>query len=325
MNSELGRLERVSLRDAWTNEAYDFTPWLAQPLNLKLLSEAIGIDLDVDAVEKSVGPFSADILCKDAVTSRYVLIENQLEKTDHRHFGQVMTYAAGLKAETVVWIAQSFTEEHRAALDWLNEIADSKFKCFGLEVELWRIGNSAMAPKFNVVAKPNDWSSDVHEGVARVEGELTETKTLQLAFWTGFHIFATTNAKLIKPTKPRPQHWMNMSIGRSGFNLTAIASSWSAEDEAYNSGELRAQVEVFSQNAKRDYELLLAQKEDIERELGYQMVWVNEPNKVSCKITIRRPADLSDQGDWPNQFGWLGERLDDLHRVFSTRIRQLYS
>ncbi len=325
MATELGRLERVELRSAWTNEAYDFTPWLALPYNLKLLGDAVGIELEVDAVEKSVGPFSADILCKNTATNGYVLIENQLEKTDHRHLGQLMTYAAGLKAETIVWIAQSFTEEHRAALDWINEIADNRFNCFGLEVELWRIGDSAMAPKFNIVAKPNDWSSDVHEGVIRVEGELTQTKQLQLEFWSGFREYADNSARLIKPTKACAQHWMNMSIGRSGFNLTAIASLRNAESAAYDSGEIRAQVEVFTKDAKSDYEILLAQKEDVEAELGYPLVWVNEPNKVSCKITIRKPVELNDRADWPNQFAWLVRHLDDLHRVFSVRVRQLYS
>jgi hypothetical protein len=231
---ELGRLERVDLRAAWVNEALHFTPWLALPHNLKLLCDAIGIDLEVEAVEKSVGPFSADILCKDTATDKWVLIENQLEKTDHRHLGQVMTYAAGLKAETIVWIANPFTDEHRAAVDWLNEITDDHLKFFGLEVEVWRIGDSAMAPKFNIVAKPNDWSKDVSGGKARVEvGDLTDTKQMQLEFWTAFRDFAS-NSKIIRPTKPRPQHWMNMSIGRSGFNLTAVASLWSAESESYD-------------------------------------------------------------------------------------------
>src|SRR5688572_6347136 len=144
MSTKLGRLERVNLREAWTNEAYDFTPWLALPENLRLLSDVVGIELEVEAVEKNVGPFIADILCKDTLTDGWVLIENQLEKTDRRHLGQVLTYAAGLKAQTIVWIANPFTDEHRAAVDWLNEITDDHLKFFGLEVELWRIGSSLM-------------------------------------------------------------------------------------------------------------------------------------------------------------------------------------
>ena len=134
--SNLGRLEQVELRSIWANEAGDFTPWLAQEENLRLLGDTIGIELELEEQEKDVGPFSADILCKDTIGGSWVLIENQLERTDHTHLGQLITYAAGLQAVTIVWIASRLTEEHRAALDWLNDITDSKFQFFGLEIEV---------------------------------------------------------------------------------------------------------------------------------------------------------------------------------------------
>src|SRR5262245_9217077 len=176
----LGRLERLDLRTAWKSEAGDFTPWLAQKDNIALLSETLGLELELEAQEKNVGPFRADILCKDTATSAWVLIENQLERTDHSHLGQLLTYAAGLEAVTIVWVAQTFTEEHRATLDWLNEITDDRFNFFGLEVELWRIGVSAPAPKFNIVSKPNDWTKQVSRGVSAISGELTPARQLQL-------------------------------------------------------------------------------------------------------------------------------------------------
>src|ERR1051325_7974151 len=159
----LGRLERVDLRHIWISEATGFTPWLARPENIVVLSEALGIELEIEAHEKTVGRFRADILCKDIETGRWVLIENQLERTDHSHLGQLLTYAAGLDAVTIVWVAERFTEEHRAALDWLNERTDEKITFFGLEVELWRIGDSAVAPKLNIVSKPNDWTRSVQQ------------------------------------------------------------------------------------------------------------------------------------------------------------------
>ncbi len=128
----LGRLERVDLREIWLSEAQDFTPWLARPENLSVLAETLGMELELEAQEQAVGPFRADLLCKDLESDKWVLVENQLERTDHRHLGQLMTYAAGLKAVSIVWIAASFTEEHRAALDWLNEITDESFEFFGL-------------------------------------------------------------------------------------------------------------------------------------------------------------------------------------------------
>ena len=125
-------------------------PWLAREENLALLGETLGLELELEAVEQGVGPFRADIVCRDTVSNSRVLVENQLQGTDHRHLGQIFTYAAGLDAVTVVWIAARFTDEHRAALDWLNEITDQRVNFFGLEIELWRIGGSPLAPKFNV-------------------------------------------------------------------------------------------------------------------------------------------------------------------------------
>ncbi len=148
--SNFGRLERVELREGWITEAQHFTPWLAGEQNLSLLGEALGIELELEAQERSVGPFRADILCKDSADGTWVLIENQLERTDHTHLGQLITYAAGLEAVTIVWIAAKFADEHRAACHWLNERTSEDVRVFALEVELWRIGNSAPAPKFNV-------------------------------------------------------------------------------------------------------------------------------------------------------------------------------
>jgi hypothetical protein len=122
----LGRLQKVDLREAWSSESTDFTPWLAQEENLKLLGKAIDMELELESQEKEVGPFRADILCKDTATYDWVLIENQLERTDHSPLGQLLTYAAGLNAVTIVWVAERFTEGHRAALDWLNEHTDEK-------------------------------------------------------------------------------------------------------------------------------------------------------------------------------------------------------
>ena len=180
-SKNLGRLKRINLREAWKNEAGDFTPWLAQPDNIKLLAETIGVDLELEAQEKEVGPFRADVLCKDTASGDWVLIENQLEKTDHNHLGQLLTYAAGLKAVTIVWIASKFNEEHRAAIDWLNEITNEQFNFFGLEIELWRIGDSPCAPKFNIVASPNEWSRTITGSAASTT--LSETKLLFLSYF----------------------------------------------------------------------------------------------------------------------------------------------
>ena len=162
----LGRLERVDLRKVWLGEASDFTPWLAQEENLALLGDTIGLDLAWEATEKDVGPFRADILCRDTTTNAWVLIENQLERTDHSHLGQLLTYAAGLKAVTIVWIARHITEEHRAALDWLNEITRKGSTSLALRSSCGASAIRSIAPKFNVVSQPNDWTEIVRNATS---------------------------------------------------------------------------------------------------------------------------------------------------------------
>ena len=150
---ELGDLENVDLRDVWPNETQDFTPWLAG--NLSLLNKTLGLALELEAVEKSVGRFRADIVCLNKRDGSRLVIENQLEAADQRHLGQILIYAAGLdEVTTVVWIAASFKDEYLEVLDWLNRVTNERFQFFGLQIELWRIGKSAPAPRLSIVSKP---------------------------------------------------------------------------------------------------------------------------------------------------------------------------
>lgn len=212
---KLGKLQRVSVRDVWKTEAQDFTPWLAD--QLPLLGEAIGRTLELEAVEKWVGAFRADILCRDLDSHAWVLIENQFGRTDHTHLGQILTYAAGLDAVTIIWVAEQFRDEHRAALDWLNRTTIEGVNFFGLELELWRIEKSLPAPKFNVVCQPNDWTKAV---VSKAEG-LSQTAELQLAFWQAFREYVLAHSTVLKPQKPLPTSWYEFSVGRRGFWIGA--------------------------------------------------------------------------------------------------------
>jgi hypothetical protein len=320
----LGRLEKVDLRDVWFDESRDFTPWLAQDANITLLGEAIGMALEIESQEKGVGPFYADILCKDVATDRWVLIENQLERTNHVHLGQLITYAAGLEAVTVVWVAGRFTEEHRAALDWLNDITEEQFNFFGLEVELWKIGESAIAPKFNVVSKPNDWTRTVQEAATQIQSaSLSDTKRLQLEFWTRFRQFADERSTTIRATKPFPQHWMSMSIGRSGFHLTAVCSLWRSEPDQFEPHEIRAELICDGRGAKDFYSLLMAQRPEIEREFGEALFWHNPPEVKSWKAYVTKPTNVADLDRWPDCHEWLLAKLERLRAVFGPRVKAL--
>jgi hypothetical protein len=297
---------------------------LAQDENISLLGEAVGLELEVEAQEKSVGPFRADILCKDTSTDQWVLIENQLERTDHTHLGQLLTYGAGLSAVTIVWIAAKFTEEHRAALDWLNEITDERFNFFGLEVELWRIGDSVTAPKFNIISKPNEWTRMISGAAKSAEQTaLSEGKQTQLRFWTGFREYLSSLETPISATKPLPQHWMNLKLGRSGTKLTAVASFYNNELKTYDIGEIRAEVELFHKDAKSYYALLVPQKDVIEQEVGENLTWYNPESANGYRIYLSRQANLNEQDHWPEYFEWLSEKLERLRSAFKERIRQI--
>jgi hypothetical protein len=320
----LGRLEQVELRNVWVSEAGDFTPWLAREENLKLLGDAVRIELELEGLEQNVGPFRADILCKDTATGNWVLIENQLQRTDHTHLGQLLTYAAGLKAVSIVWIADHFTEEHRAALDWLNEITDERFNFFGLEVELWRIGQSPIAPKFNIISQPNDWSRTITKEAKKVETEnLSPGKQLQLEFWTAFRKYASEHAQRIKPTKPFPQHWMTIALGKTGTCLFAVASMYDSQRQSFDGHEVRAEVITDGDEAKAFFALLHAMSKEIEADLGEPLIWHNPEGKNMCRIYLRKSVDLNDRGKWDQYQAWLVEKLDALHRVFASRIKQL--
>ena len=182
----LGRLEPVDLRTHWPDEARDFTPWLATTENLDLLSATIGVDLELEGAEVPVGPYRADIVARDVASDTRVVVENQLEVTNHDHLGKALTYASGLDAPIIVWIAKKISDEHRQAIDYLNEKAAPQLRLFGIEMQLWRIGESSAAPLFKVVAMPNDWVATVK---AQSEG-LSETQVLYLNLWEGFREFS---------------------------------------------------------------------------------------------------------------------------------------
>lgn len=313
----LGKLESVGLKSAWPTEAGDFTPWLAKEGNLVLLGDAIGIELELEATEKNVGPFRADVLCKDTATGNWVLIENQLARTDHTHLGQLLTYAAGLQAVTIVWIAAPFTEEHRATLNWLNGITDERFRFFGLEIELWKISNSAPAPKFNIVSAPNDWSKSVSKAASAIASEtLSEVRQLQLDFWTGFMNYLEEHPGAVKPVSPVPQNWLTYGIGRTHFALYTSINVW----------EKWVSVTLYftGPDPKPHFHLLFQDKDAIEREIGGELEWRELPDQKDSQVRLQLfDKDPNDRDTWPTLHSWLANTLEGFHGTFSQRVKSL--
>lgn len=210
----LRRLEEIKdLRTVWPHEALDFTPWLSQDDNIALLADAVGLDITVDETESSVGDFNVDIFASETGTDRKIIIENQLEDTNHDHLGKLITYVSGKSVDVIIWVVKHAREEHKAAIEWLNNHTDDKIGFFLCEIKLYRIGTSEPAIKFEVIEKPNDWTKEV-----RKNESANETQQRRYDYWVTFQDYAFQNvkfAKEFKRRKPSTDHWMNYSIGSS--------------------------------------------------------------------------------------------------------------
>lgn len=321
--SDLGEMHRVAdIRAYWRDEARDFTPWLAQDAILGSLAEAIGMHRDglelVGRPEQAVGGFRADIVCREtAPPGRTVIIENQFGATDHDHLGKLLTYAAGKEATILIWIAEVIREEHEAALDLLNSMSSDDFQVFGVELELYRIGDSPAAPRFNIVSKPNDWKR--HERFRKridiSSKALTPTQVMQFEYWSEVSKALTAKSAPFSPVSPQPIGWVSHGIGKTGVGLNFNIST--------RDNTLRLEIYLSGETAKGYLGQLEAEKDTIEAALGFPLDWQHLEDKTDARICIARQADLHDRGDWPAQHSWLTQNAIKFHSVFHERVRKL--
>src|SRR5579864_5601120 len=302
----LGKLERQSLSDVWPNEAQYFTPWLAQNENIALLASTLGLlDLQVQNTEVGVGPYRADIVCKDA-DEALVLIENQVVQTDHRHLGQLLTYAAGLEAATIIWIAEDFSDQHRAALDWLNEITGEKFNFFGVEIQLWRIGSSAIAPMFNVVSQPNGWAKAVRE---QGTGQESSTAQANLEFWSILSKMLDDRKSVVRLRTPAAKYWRHFSLGHPGALLVGINSMEHDFSRIY--------LRLMGQQKNAYFHLLHDNyKDQIESKIAQPVKWRELPNNNQSQIVVERASKPSDPSTWPELSAWFADTLETMATTF---------
>lgn len=292
---ELGTIKQIKdLRSVWAHEAHDFSKWLAQEENLATLSDAVGIDIVLEELESPVGGFSADLYATEDGTGRKIVIENQLEDTNHDHLGKIITYAAGKGAEVIIWIVKRARDEHRQAIEWLNAHTDSNIGIFLVEIELWQINNSPYAPKFNVVERPNDWA----KSLKTAEG-LSDTKKLQLEFWQAFADYAFNNpsfSQAFSRRKAQPQHWYDLPLGHSEYHLGLTA----------NTQKKRLGAEIYINEDKSVFEFFKTHKAEIEAEFNDKLEW-REANKA-CRILALHPGDIKeDRSTWTALFDWFIE------------------
>ncbi|MCR4888187.1 MAG: DUF4268 domain-containing protein [Ruminococcus sp.] len=302
MGISLGKLEKIDdLRSVWSNEATDFTVWLSEDENLSLLGDTLGLDIEFIGREEAAGAFSIDILAEEAGTGRKIIIENQLEATNHDHLGKIITYASVKNAETIVWIVKKARDEHRQAIEWLNEKTDENIGFYLLEIELWKIGDSKIAPKFSIIVAPNDWVK-VNKNQNLNDNPLNQ---FRLEYWEAFRRFAENHSKLISSSrmKPRPQNWYDISVGTS---KCYISLNISIQKKA-----LRAAI-YFSKKNKEEFLRFQSYKNEIEGCFNDKLEWSTKKDSI---IQLRKEANIENRDDWESQFQWFCESCSKLKMI----------
>lgn len=311
---ELGTLQRQDPRAVWPNEAHDFTPWLAE--HLDQLGAAIEMDLELVRRESDAGDFSIDLLARDLGRDRFVVIENQLTPTDHRHLGQSITYAAHADAGVVVWVCREFREEHRAALDWLNRGLSATTEFYGVVVEVLQIDKSRPAVNFRVVAAPAGRSSR-----RSAPGEDQEPSDKGHRYRNFFQRLIDSLREKHHFTNARagqPQSWYSFSSGVRGFVYGVNFPSGG-----------RMCTELYIDGGDEDWNLealraLREQSADIEREFGEKLDWQEMETKRACRIALYRKGSIMDPQDKLDEYmAWAIEHVLKLKRVFDPRIRKI--
>ncbi len=302
---QLGRLKEVKdLRKVWPHEALDFTPWLAEEENIALLADAVGVEITIDETESGVGDFHVDILASETGTDRKIIIENQLEDTDHDHLGKLITYASGKSANIIIWVVKKAREEHRSAIEWLNNHTDENVAFFLVETKLYQIGTSDIAVKFEVVEKPNDWVKEI-----KAQTKFSETKQARYDYWVAFSEYAFEKAafaKAFNKRKPSTDHWMSFSVGVSKCEINVC------QIRKYN----HVLVEWYIHEDKDMYRMFESHKIEIEQELGMDLSWNELPEKKASRIIAVLDADMGDKEDWKRQFDWAIDTAIKMKKVF---------
>ena len=252
-----------------------------------------------------------DILSEEENTGRKIIIENQLESTDHDHLGKLITYASGHDAEIIIWIVRDVREEHRQAIDWLNEHTDESINFFAVKVELWQIGDSPFAPKFQVISRPNDWAKILKKSAR--ESQLTEGRLLQLNFWDQFKEYAQLSNTKLRLRKTYPQHWYDISIGCSKAHIAL----------SINTQKNQIACELYIDNSKELFHGLINHKKEIENELDEQLDWQELPNRKASRIKLIKNAVIEDESNWPDYFKWLKMQAEIFHKVFLKYTREI--
>ncbi|MBX3443431.1 MAG: hypothetical protein KF774_13580 [Planctomyces sp.] len=294
MIPELGRLVEVDLREAWPHEAHSLTPWLAA--NLDHLSQLLDLRLELEGTEVAVERFAADLLARNISDGTLVLIENQLEASDHWHLGQILTYLAGLDAKTVIWIAREFREPHLSALRWLNEHTDESCAFFAVRLRAVRIGDSLPAPQFEILCRPNGWERRLHTIAQTAQSEYGQ---LCSRFWSRLllrhpseAVYGPANGGNTRRRTLRDLGlYLGAYVGRQDCGVF-VRGAFGAENETV-------------------FERLASQREVLEAGTGVAL----EPHAEGRYLIQRHPIDPDDDSSWDVACDWLHRTVNEYEAI----------
>ena len=308
---EFGSLEEVEVRHLWKHEQYDFSNWLARPESIERLNDVLGLTLTDVKKEVFVGAYRCDLVAKDETTGTKVIIENQLEASNHDHLGKIITYASGLDAKVIVWIVTQAREEHRSAIEWLNNNTGNDIGFFLIELHAYRIGDSLPAPKFEIIEKPNGFIKYSKENSDN--NEINKSQSERLTFWTRFNEMVVAKGKPCNIRNATTDHWYNVAIGTSeacvSINLVNKLS--------------RVTVEIYIADNKNLFDYLAERKDEIENALGFPMEWVRLDNKKASRIKYAIPGlNFDDHSNYDALMDKIIEKVIVLKKVFPEYIAQ---
>lgn len=310
MQNPFGKIQTTPLRDIWSLET-SFSRWLAEPENLQRLSDEIGIEMELVQLEARVGDFSTDILAQQVGTADKVIIENQLENTNHDHLGKLITYASGHDAKIVVWIFKDIREEHRQAIDWLNEKTTQELAFFAVTLKIIKIDDSKPAIIFDVVCKPNEWTKSMRGPTGYRNSEHTEKL---LSFWAGLHEYASEQRSGIRLQNPTPQHWTSISIGTSIAHISIVA----------NSKNKHVKCELTIPDNTELFSFLEKRKTEIENSLGGNVLWdeSRDGRKKTLIAQVLGGFNIESTSDYPKYFAWYLKKIELFQKTFKPLLAE---
>jgi hypothetical protein len=307
---ELGRLEEVNVRELWIHEQYDFSNWLAKEENIELLNEVLGLTLVDIEKEVFIGAYRCDLVAKDETSGQNVIIENQLEASNHDHLGKIVTYASGLDANVIVWIVKEAREEHRSAIEWLNNNTNKNLNFFLIEIHAYRIGNSLYAPKFEIVEKPNDFIKNAK--IQTGSEELNKSQSERLVFWTRFNDVVSERGKPFNLRKATTDHWYDVAIGVSGVlvEITLVNK------------EGCVGIALYIIDDKELFDSLNEKKIEIESKLGFELDWQRLDGKKASRIIYRIPGlNFDDHSNYDSLMNDIIDKVILFVKVFKKYVK----